>query len=60
MPLIEYACLACGSRFEKLQKAEAAGQAECPACGSANVRKELSTFSSTGSSSSAAGCFSGG
>lgn len=60
MPLIEYTCLDCGSRFEKLQKADAAGQTECPMCGSANVKRELSTFSSAGSSSSAAGCFSGG
>jgi len=50
----------CGHRFEKLQKDSTAVTAECPSCGSDEVKRELSTFSAAGSSSSAAGCFSGG
>jgi putative FmdB family regulatory protein len=52
MPMFEYSCNACGFRFEKLQKSAEAGQVDCPACGSADVKKELSTFSSSAGSSS--------
>jgi len=54
MPIIEYACVACGNHFEKLQKSAAACQAECPECGSAEVEKKLSIFSSAGASCSTA------
>lgn len=60
MPLFEYTCMECGCHFEKLQKAGTAGEVACPTCGSVEVKKELSAFSSGGSASSAAGCFSGG
>lgn len=60
MPIYEYLCTTCGSHFEKLQKSAEASGVECPTCGSVEVKKEFSTFSSAGSSSSAAGCFSGG
>ena len=60
MPLFEYTCMACGCRFEKLHKAGAEYRTECPACGSAEVRKEMSTFAATGSSPAGGGCFSGG
>lgn len=60
MPIYEYLCTKCGSRFEKLQKSGAPGEIECPTCGSMEVTKEFSTFSSAGISSSEAGCFSGG
>ncbi|NTW88337.1 MAG: zinc ribbon domain-containing protein [Desulfobulbaceae bacterium] len=60
MPIYEYLCTKCGARFEKLQKSGATSELECPTCGSTEVKKEFSTFSSTGSSSSTAGCFSGG
>ncbi|WP_343213468.1 zinc ribbon domain-containing protein [Geomobilimonas luticola] len=52
--------MACGCRFETLQKADVAYQTECPSCGSVEVNRELSTFSSVGNPASAAGCFSGG
>jgi putative FmdB family regulatory protein len=59
MPLFEYSCMKCGYRFEKLQKDANVQSAECPLCGSVEVKKELSTFSS-GGSTSASSCFSGG
>jgi putative FmdB family regulatory protein len=60
VPIYEYVCSICGSRFEKLQKSGVKYDIECPKCGSIEVKKEFSTFSSAGSSSSTAGCFSGG
>ena len=59
MPVFEYVCVACGSRFEKLQKSDTADRAECPACGSVEVEKQLSKFSAAGTSSSTA-CHTGG
>ncbi|HBG04077.1 MAG TPA: zinc ribbon domain-containing protein [Geobacter sp.] len=50
MPIFEFTCKGCGNRFEKLQKSDSACQAECPACGSVEVQKEFSTFSSAGTS----------
>jgi len=60
MPIYEYVCTKCGSLFEKLQKFGVTSELECPTCGSMEVKKEFSTFSSAGRSSSAAGCSSGG
>ncbi len=59
MPLVEYTCLKCGRRFEKLQKSAEAQAAECPDCGSAETRKEISSFSA-GGAAAAESCFSGG
>jgi len=60
MPIYEYSCMKCHCRFEELQRVDAALPAECPECGSDQIKKELSTFAATGSASSAAGCSSGG
>ena len=56
MPIYEYGCIDCGSRFEKLVKISHDGIEECPKCGSKNVKKAFSTFGiggcpNTGSSS---------
>lgn len=59
MPIFEYLCKKCGNRFEKLQKGGADESNLCPVCGSEEVKKELSLFSS-GSSSSTDKCYSGG
>lgn len=48
MPIFDYVCVTCGNRFEKLQKSATASLPECPACGSAEVEKKLSVFSSAG------------
>ncbi len=60
MPILEYSCMKCGYRFEKLQKDGGTQPAECPSCGAAEVKRELSVFSATGSSSSPVGCSGGG
>jgi len=42
MPLFEYACRACGHRFEYLTRGHET--ASCPACTSAELDKQLSVF----------------
>ena len=58
MPLYEYVCGACDARFEKLVRAW--GDAvTCPACHSAAVEKQLSSFALAGQASgrsAAGGC----
>ncbi len=51
MPIYEYACNGCGSRFEKLVR-RFAEEVSCPGCGGAAVDKQLSVFA-VGASSSA-------
>jgi putative FmdB family regulatory protein len=45
MPIFEYLCEDCGSKFEKLvrQSAEAQGP-ECPSCGHNHVTTQVSRF----------------
>ena len=43
MPLYEYECESCGSRFERIQKFSDPPVSECPKCGSGPVRKLLSS-----------------
>jgi putative FmdB family regulatory protein len=43
MPLYEYACEACGHRFEKIQKFSDALVEECPKCGAMKVHKLVSS-----------------
>ncbi len=42
MPIYEFACESCGSRFEKLMRMSDDGLPECPECASAEVRKLIS------------------
>ena len=45
MPLYEYRCAQCGEGFEQLRKMDEADRGlECPACKSAKVSRQLSTF----------------
>jgi len=44
MPIFEYLCDDCGSRFEKLVRRSEAGDVKCPSCGEAHVKQQLSTF----------------
>jgi putative FmdB family regulatory protein len=45
MPIYEYKCEDCGSRFEKLvRRAAEASDQECPSCGTKHLTQELSTF----------------
>ena len=45
MPLYEYHCGDCGSRFEVLQRVGQGPEGlECPTCGKDDIEKEYSTF----------------
>jgi putative FmdB family regulatory protein len=48
MPIYEYVCMSCESHFEELVRN--GEQPDCPDCGAANVRKQLSVFAAHGSS----------
>ncbi|GAB3731039.1 hypothetical protein GCM10028862_10640 [Luteimonas pelagia] len=41
MPIYAFACAACGHDFDRLQKLSDPDPAECPACGQAAVRRQL-------------------
>ena len=43
MPLYEYECEACGSRFERIQKFSDPPVDRCPTCGEGKVRKLVSS-----------------
>lgn len=43
MPLFEFLCQTCGEQFEELVSASSPG-VECRACGSTDVRKQVSAF----------------
>jgi putative FmdB family regulatory protein len=64
VPLYEYNCSACRSRFEVLQRVgEGSEGHECPTCGSSEVEKEYSTFAGSvagRASFSGGGCAPGG
>ena len=45
MPIYEYRCEDCGTKFEKLVRRQAEELAlECPSCGQKHLKQELSTF----------------
>lgn len=52
MPIYEYRCEDCGTKFEKLirRQAEVPGL-ECPSCGQQHLKQELSTFAAHAGSS---------
>ena len=66
MPLYEYRCDDCQSTFEALAPAAQADAASCSSCGSAQVRRLLSVFTSPraagsdGAAMPAGGCCGGG
>ncbi len=51
MPIYEYACAACGHRFETLVRS--GSEPQCPNCHSKELDKQLSVFATTASSSAA-------
>ena len=65
MPIFEYACDDCGTRFEKLVRRSAVSEAiNCPSCGQDRLTTQYSTFaahagSAKTNSEPAAGCGSG-
>jgi putative FmdB family regulatory protein len=64
MPIYEYRCQDCGTRFEKLvRQGTTAADLKCPSCGQKRLNQELSVFSAhSGSSKGADGpmCPNGG
>lgn len=55
MPIFEYKCSECGSRFEKLIRRESDEAAVvCPSCGAPEPGKELSTFAAHANARAAA------
>jgi len=60
MPLYEYGCASCSERFERLVRAGDGSEAACPRCGSANVRKMVSSFAAFGASGDGLPMASGG
>lgn len=42
MPIYEYQCGSCGHELEKLQKLSDAPLTDCPACGTASLKKMIS------------------
>lgn len=69
MPIFEFICHECGTPFEELlRSANSLEEVICPACGSDQVKKQISTFASrvagvgttrSFSSASASSCSSG-
>jgi putative FmdB family regulatory protein len=50
MPIFEYVCQSCGTKFEKLVlSGRRKPNLQCPQCGAQNVKKALSVVGSTGS-----------
>jgi putative FmdB family regulatory protein len=43
MPIFEYKCQDCGTRFEKLVR-RTGDEVLCPSCGQSHLNQELSTF----------------
>jgi putative FmdB family regulatory protein len=43
MPIFEYVCEDCGSKFEKLVR-RTGESVDCPSCGQSHLKQELSTF----------------
>jgi putative FmdB family regulatory protein len=46
VPIYEFVCMQCESHFEELVRLDE--DADCPDCGSANVRRQLSVFAAHG------------
>jgi putative FmdB family regulatory protein len=57
VPIYEYACPGCGSRFEKLVR-RFSEAVSCPACARADVEKQLSVFA-VGAAAPAPAAFAG-
>jgi len=52
MPIYEYRCEDCGTKFEKLIRRQSETDAlECPSCGQQHLKQELSTFAAHAGSS---------
>ena len=60
MPMYEFRCRECGERFEELRNlSEPDSGVECPKCGGGRVERLLSSFATSGPSSSSGGATGG-
>jgi putative FmdB family regulatory protein len=60
MPIYEYKCADCGTKFEKLVRNGNGAELTCPSCGEKHLQQEFSTFSAgTGKSADLPACPSG-
>jgi putative FmdB family regulatory protein len=50
MPIFEYLCDDCGTKFEQLVRNRASNDVLCPSCGESHVTTQLSTFAAHASS----------
>ncbi len=48
MPIFEYLCEDCGTKFEKLVRRPASDEVLCPSCGQSHLEQQLSTFAAPG------------
>ena len=56
MPIFDFECIECGDKFDLLIANKDKDKAQCPKCGSGNVKQLLSVFATTsGSSTSSQG-----
>jgi putative FmdB family regulatory protein len=54
MPIYEYSCRGCGTRFEKLLRRPAdAEELACPSCGQKHLKQEFSVFAAPAAESRA-------
>jgi putative FmdB family regulatory protein len=62
MPIYEYRCGKCETRFEKLVRASDSGEIVCPSCGEKHPELQLSTFAAHSGTAQSDGpaCPSGG
>lgn len=44
MPIFEYLCEDCGTKFEKLVRRPGADQVLCPSCGKSHLEQQFSAF----------------
>ena len=52
MPIFEYQCDDCGTKFEKLVRNSSANGVVCPSCGDSHLTQQYSTFAAHGSGES--------
>lgn len=54
MPIYEYSCDDCGTRFEKLVRRTEEARVACPSCGEAHLTTQYSTFAAHANGKAAA------
>ncbi len=59
MPILEYKCLECGTRFEDLvlSQSKTVTKAACSNCGGKSVERVFSTFAARAESSNGSACY---